>query len=185
MNKKIILASNSIRRKELLEMANIDFEIIPAVGAEVIDRSIDLEKAICQVARNKALEVFLKHQDSVVIGADTIVTIDGNILQKPKDDHDAYLMLKKLSGQTHQVITGVSIISKEKEFNFASVSNVKFFDLTDQEINDYILTKEPRDKAGAYGIQGLGSLLVEKIDGDFYSIVGLPLAQVVKILKKL
>ncbi|MFA7156974.1 MAG: Maf family protein, partial [Bacilli bacterium] len=119
------------------------------------------------------------------IGADTGVFIDNTLLGKPKDKKDAYRMLKMLSGKTHKVITGVTIISPKKTYKINSISKVTFYDLSDEEIYNYISLEEPYDKAGAYGIQGFGATLIKKIDGDYFTIMGLPLAKVYRTLKKI
>ncbi len=182
--RKVILASQSPRRKELLEMTGVPFEVIPSHSTEVIDHNRPLTEAIELVAYAKAKEVFLRHPDAVVIGSDTIVTIDNRILGKPKDSADALSMLKELNGRVHQVITGVAILSKEGEEMFSSVTDVEFFEMSEEELQEYVNSKEPMDKAGAYGIQGKGFCLVKKINGDYYTVVGLPLALVAKKLKK-
>ena len=159
----IILASKSPRRKELLSFITDDFKVDSADVDETLPQNIKPDKAVEYLSKIKA-EPF-RSSDNIVIGADTVVAIGDKILGKPKDKHDAFLMLKSLSGKEHSVFTGVTIIKK-----------VKFFELSDDEINKYISTNEPFDKAGAYGIQGKGSLLVEKIDGDFLNVVGLPIS---------
>lgn len=174
---KIILASKSPRRKELLALTGFNFECKEADIDETIDNSLSLEDAIIEVAYHKANHVYTDNKDSIVIGADTIVTLDGVVYGKPKDREDAYRMLKTFSGRIHDVITGVAIVSDQSIEKFASVTKVKMYELTDEEIYNYIDTAEPMDKAGAYGIQGIGSLLIESIDGDFYTVMGLPIAK--------
>jgi len=181
---KYILASKSPRRKEILSLLNIDFEIMPADIDEQIDFNNDLRKEIEKLAYLKANYIFKNHEDKIVIGSDTIVVIDNKVLGKPKDEIDAFNMLKKLSGNVHEVITGVCVISKEHIDNYSSVSKVYFKDMSDEEIRNYIKTKEPLDKAGAYGIQGIGGRFIEKIDGDFYSIMGLPLNMIYDSIKR-
>ena len=180
---KLILASGSPRRKEILNYLNIPFEVIISSFEEKIDEKKPLEEEIKRLSEGKASTVFKDNKDAIVIGADTIVTINNKVLGKPKDKEDAYQMLKLLSGNKHIVITGVTIISEEKIDTFASVSDVYFNKLTDKEINDYIATNEPMDKAGAYAIQGIGSKFINKIDGDYYSIMGLPINEIYKRLK--
>ena len=182
---KIILASASPRRKELLETAGAEFEIIVADVDESVPEGTKPGDAAVMTAEKKAVAVAENHKDSIVIGADTIVVAEGKILGKPADKDDAYRMLTMLSGVEHKVITGVCLACGDKKITFAQESKVKFYDLTADEINAYVETGEPMDKAGAYGIQGRGCVLVEKIEGDYFNIVGLPVARVMKELNKL
>lgn len=180
---KIILASKSPRRRELLSMLGIEFDVIPADIDEQIDYNNDLVKEIQKLSFQKANAVFQDHQDNIVIGSDTIVFIDNKVLGKPKSKQEAKEMLHRLSGKTHQVVTGVTIISIEKTDTFASVTDVTFYELTDEEIETYVESVEPLDKAGAYAIQGKGSEFVKSINGDYYTVVGLPIAEVYRHLK--
>ena len=180
---KIILASGSPRRKELLTMLGIDFDVIVANIDEQIDHNNDLVDEIKKLSFQKADAVFQDHQDNIVIGSDTIVYIDNEILGKPKTIKQAKEMLHKLSNRTHQVVTAVTIMSKEKIDTFASITDVTFYELNDDEINEYVETVEPLDKAGAYAIQGKGSEFVKSINGDYYTVVGLPIAEVYRHLK--
>lgn len=182
--KPLILASKSPRRKELLELSTIPFQVQAASIEEVLDTSIPIEEAIIQLAYEKAYPVFEKNLDSIILGADTVVVLDGKILGKPKDEEDAIRMLENLSGKSHQVITGVVLLTKEKEVKFSSITEVEMYPLEEQEIKEYVATKEPLDKAGAYGIQGKGSLLIKEIHGDYYTVMGLPISRVVRELKK-
>lgn len=177
----IILASKSPRRKELLSLITENFVIKSAEVDESLPKGIQPDKAVEYLSKIKA-EPFRNDED-IIIGADTVVSIDGVILGKPKDRSDAFKMLKMLSGKYHSVFTGVTIIRPDSTKTFSVETRVKFFDLTDREINDYLDTGEPFDKAGAYGIQGKGSLLVEKIDGDYFNVVGLPVSTLNKYLK--
>ena len=179
-----VLASKSPRRQELLSLVVNEFEIDAVETNEVIDESIPFTKAIEKIALGKAEAVATKHPESVIISADTIVTLGPKRYGKPKDAADAVAMLEELSGNTHEVITGVCLYYKGKVQTFSNVSKVKFYPLTAQEIKAYVDSKEPLDKAGAYGIQGLGSLLIEEISGDFYSIMGLPISQLKRELEK-
>ena len=181
--KKIILASASPRRKELLTTAGVEFEVLVSEADETIPEGTAPRDAAMMTAEKKALAV-AENRDGIVIGADTIVVIDGKILGKPKDETDAFGMLRLLSGREHEVITGVCITDGEKTEKFAQVSKVRFYDLTDDEITAYVATKEPMDKAGAYGIQGRGCVLVESIEGDYFNIVGLPVAATVRALRR-
>ncbi|MBP5605471.1 MAG: septum formation inhibitor Maf [Ruminiclostridium sp.] len=179
----LILASKSPRRKELLSFITPDFLIIPAVGEENADKALMPGEFVQELAVHKAGEVYSAHSDDIVIGADTVVWIDGKILGKPSDREDAARMLRLLSGRVHSVFTGVCIMSKNTEISFFEETKVRFFSLSDDEIEKYIETGEPFDKAGAYGIQDKGALLVEGIDGDFYNVMGLPVGRLARELR--
>jgi len=181
---RIILASKSPRRKQLMEGLNLPFEIIVADIEEHINPKSDLRKEIEQLSFQKALAVFKDNQDAVVIGADTIVVINDSVLGKPKDKEDAKQMLLQLQGNKHEVITGVTILSKEKQESFSTVSEVLFNPMTEKEIEDYIDTKEPMDKAGAYAIQGIGAKFIHSIHGDYYSIMGFPVSEIYTRIQK-
>ncbi|MBE7092150.1 MAG: septum formation protein Maf [Clostridiales bacterium] len=180
----LILASNSPRRKEILELMGLEFKIIPAKNETEIPNNIPIKKGVEKVAFLKAQEVFEKNKNATVIGADTVVVLEDEILGKPKNKKDAFSMLKKLSGKEHQVITGVAIISKEKIKVFFEKATVLFAELTENEINQYISTNEPMDKAGSYAVQGIGAKFVKKINGDFYTVMGLPCQRLYEELKK-
>ena len=187
----IILASQSPRRKKLLEQIGIAFEIFPS-GVEEISNENTPGAIVEDLAMLKAKDVGSKFSDALIIGADTIVFHEGKVLEKPKSENDAFEMLKKLSGSTHSVLTGVAFVKKDKNDNieadisFHEQTKVTFSTLLDEEIINYIKTGNPLDKAGAYGIQDdLGALFVEKIEGDFYNVVGLPLNRSYRELKKL
>ena len=177
----IILASKSPRRKELLSFITTDFTVKSADVDETLPQGITPDKAVEYLSRIKAEP--LKNENDIVIGADTVVALDGKILGKPRDEADAFATLKMLSGKEHSVFTGVSVIKGEKIETFSVQTKVKMFELTDKEIEEYIATAEPFDKAGSYGIQGKGSLLVEKIDGDYFNVVGLPISRLNRVLK--
>lgn len=177
-----ILASGSPRRRELLKNAGYDFQIIPSGVDEDLPENISPEKAVEMLAESKCLDILKKHEDSVVLGCDTVVAFDNVILGKPEDEEDAFNMLKSLSGKTHSVFTGVCIADKERTVTFSVETKVKFYDLSNTTIKSYISSGEPMDKAGAYGIQGLGAILVEKFNGDYYTVVGLPLAETQRVL---
>lgn len=178
----LILASGSKRRIELLKDSGIEFKVVLSDVIEVIDLSLSSEEVATSLARQKAISVYLNNTEDVVIAADTIVVLDGEILGKPIDENDAFEMLKKLAGKTHEVITGVAIISKDKEDIFFKKSFVTMKELSDLQILEYIKTGEPMDKAGSYGIQGLGKKLIDSYQGDFFAIMGLPLTDVLKKL---
>ncbi len=185
---KIVLASASPRRSELLSQVGIEFEIIPSnIPEEPLDGETPAEH-VMRLASQKASEVAGRvGTGKWVIGSDTVVIIDGEILEKPEDHMDAIGMLKKLSGREHKVITGYSIInsSSGEEVKRAVETAVKFKELTDNEIEGYVHSGEPMDKAGAYAIQGLGSFMVEGIIGSYSNVVGLPVCQIVNDLEAL
>lgn len=182
---RIILASQSPRRRELLgQMGFQDFEIIPAVGEEEADSSLPITEYVEQLALHKAAEVAARvnDPDAIVIGADTIVVHHDKILGKPRNQAHAFRMLSNLSGSRHMVYTGVALIQGERRITGHEGTKVRFCALTEQEILSYIATGEPMDKAGAYGIQGRGGLLVDSIEGDFYNVVGLPICRLSRML---
>lgn len=181
---KVILASKSPRRKELMEMLKIPFDIIVSDIEESIDYNNDLVKEIEKLSYQKAKAVFDNHSDALVIGSDTIVKINNDILGKPHSLQEAKSMLKELSDNTHEVVTGVTILFKDIVETFSNVAEVTFYPLTDKEIDDYINTNEPMDKAGSYAIQGDGAKFIKSIKGDFYTIVGLPIGELYHRLKK-
>ncbi|MCM1298408.1 MAG: Maf family protein [Firmicutes bacterium] len=180
----LILASASPRRKELLSLITEDFAVIPAKGEEILDKALPPEKQVMALARQKSEEVSALYPDSVVVGADTMVFVGEAALGKPKDSEDAARMLKLLSGKLHAVITAVSISKGGRSQTvFAEKTEVEFYPLTEREITDYINSGEPMDKAGAYGIQGRGALLIKGIKGDYYNVMGLPAARLYRELK--
>lgn len=169
----LILASKSPRRRELLSLITKDFEIKTADVDEALPDGISPDKAVEYLSKIKA-EPFRNGIDTI-IGADTVVAVDNKIFGKPSSRKEAFEMLKTLSGRQHSVFTGVTVIKPEETVTFCTETKVKFFDLSDDEINCYIETDECFDKAGAYGIQQKGALLVERIDGDYFNVVGLPI----------
>ncbi len=183
MEKKIILASASPRRRELMMLITDEFEIITADVDETIAEGTSPEDAVMQLSFKKAQAVSEKHKGRMVIGADTVVVCDSSILGKPENREHACRMLKMLSGREHSVLTGVTITDGEKTDTFFVSSDVTFFELTDEEILQYVSGGEPDDKAGAYAIQGKGSLFVEKINGDYFNIVGFPVSEINRHLK--
>lgn len=183
MMKKVVLASASPRRRELLTTAGLEFEVCVKEVDESVPEGTDPVEAAKMTASKKALAVAGERENCIVIGADTIVVANKKILGKPKDKNDAISMLSMLSGVEHEVVTGVCIVNGGIAESFAQVSKVKFYDLTDEEIESYVETGEPMDKAGSYGIQGKGCTLVERIEGDYFNIVGLPVAEVVRRIR--
>lgn len=174
---KIILASASPRRQELLKLIFDEFDIIPADVDESVGEDIAVELRPQVIAERKARFVAEQHPESLVIGCDTAVIVDDIMLGKPKDEQDARDMLNMLSGQTHKVITGSSLIINGKANSFSVVTEVEFYSLSCAEIDKYIATDDWRDKAGAYGIQGKAGLFVKQIKGDYNNVVGLPCAE--------
>ncbi len=181
---KLVLASKSPRRSEILKNAGIDFTVRVADADETIPNGTKPADAVVFLAAKKAMAV-IRADDELVLGADTVVVLDDKILGKPKNKDDAYNMIKALSGRVHSVFTGVCAIGDGFSMTFAEETRVEFYNLTDEEINEYINTDEPYDKAGAYGIQGLASKFIRGIDGDYFNVVGLPMSAIYqKILKK-
>ncbi|MFG6384443.1 MAG: Maf family protein [Lachnospiraceae bacterium] len=201
---KLILASASPRRKELLEQIGIKFEILPAKGEEILTSNIP-SQAVLELSKQKATEVAEQVEKSilnlskqkmnelveqkeqmqkgiVVLGADTIVVFKDKILGKPKDTADAINMLQMLSGNIHSVFTGVTLFILEEDnkriVSFYEETKVSMYSMTKEEITAYVKTKEPMDKAGAYGIQGRGARYIERMEGDYYNVVGLPIGRI-------
>lgn len=182
----MILASASPRRKEILENFGFSFKTIVKNIDETSNKNRAEEK-ILEIATKKAMETAKNFPNENVVGADTVVVIDGKILGKPKDKDEAFKMLKSLSGRQHEVITAFSFVNINKNISYSDyeITKVYFKNLTDKDINWYINTKEPMDKAGAYGIQGKGAFFVEKIEGDFFSVMGFPLGKFVRFLDEI
>ena len=182
----IILASASPRRKEILENANVKFKVM---ASSIEELTLDGEspcQMVMRLAFEKGIDIASRQKSDLVISADTIVVLDNIVLGKPKDEIEARKMITSLSGRTHQVITGISLINLDNNKKIIDyvISNVKFKNLSEEDIKNYISTKESLDKAGAYGIQGYGALLVEEIQGDYFNIVGLPISKLSDLLKK-
>lgn len=181
MSKRLILASGSPRRQELLRLITENFSVIPAGCEEHFDGSLSPAEAVKALARQKAEYVSEMYPDKTVIGADTTVFCDNTPLGKPEDESDARCMLKLLSGKKHSVITAVALAEGGRVRKlFAEETEVEFYPLSENEIDEYISTGEPMDKAGAYGIQGKGALLIRGIKGDYYNVMGLPVARLLR-----
>jgi len=180
---KLILASSSQRRQELMRMAQYDFHIIPSDADENIPLCPPGEY-VKKLALKKAGFVYASHPDDCVIGADTIVELDGEIIGKPRDEADACAILSRLSGRTHTVYTGVSVLCKEKQLLSYSTAKVTFAKLEEAEIRAYVDTGDPMDKAGAYGVQGGAALFIERIEGCYFTVIGLPLHMLYGMLKQ-
>ena len=181
---QLILASQSPRRKELLGLFGVPFTVRVADIDETMDFSAPAAEEVARVSRLKALAI-PREDDDVLIAADTIVVCQGRILGKPRDEAEAYAMLRLLSGRDHQVMTGVTVLRGKEERVFTQITDLHFRDLSDKEIYRYIATGEPMDKAGAYGIQGGAALFCEKMDGDYYNVMGLPVCRLGETLKEL
>ncbi len=177
-NIKIVLASASPRRKELIALISNQVDIRPAECDETLPEGIGAKEAVeylSKIKNDAARELCTEHE--IIISADTVVAVENKILGKPTDKEDARRMIKLLSGKTHQVYTGVTISCGKDFVTFSEKTDVTFFSLTDKEIEEYVSSTEPYDKAGAYGIQGKASLLVKGINGDYFNVVGLPVAR--------
>ena len=184
---RLILASRSPRRQELLRQAGFAFEVRPSRIEEVVRPGESAEDFACRAAQEKALEVAAPSPpDTLVLGADTVVAVNGELLGKPRDAEDARRMLRLLSGGTHRVITGVCVVRAPREIKALryETTSVTFRHLDEEEIQNYLASGEPFDKAGAYGIQGLASKFVTRVEGCYFNVVGLPVALVYEILKQ-
>ena len=180
----MILASQSPRRRELLSLITEDFRVIPAKGEELLPDGIAPADAVILLSRQKAAEIYKEYKNELIIASDTVVAVDGEILGKPADEQDAARMLRKLSGRPHSVFTGVCVIRGDgSELCFAEETRVEFRTLTEQDIAAYVATGDPMDKAGAYGIQGRGALLVRRIEGDYYNVMGLPVCRLYETIR--
>lgn len=188
---RYILASGSPRRRELIRQAGIDAEIIPAAGSEKSDRR-EPASYVADLASHKAEEIGEKQMNAVddccIIGADTVVVLDNSILGKPKDREDARRMIRSLQGRTHEVMTGVCLLYQingiRKKTTFTEISTVHVCPMTEEEIESYVATGEADDKAGAYGIQGRFGIYIDRIEGDYYNIVGLPISRLVHTMQR-
>lgn len=183
----IILASASPRRKELLDQVGLKFQVIPPETEETIENIVDPAELVCTLSRNKAMDIAkCSSPDSLVIGADTIVVLKERILGKPKNTEEAFTMLNSLQGEWHEVFTGVTVVDagSNRAISDYEKTKVKMRPLSEDLIKAYIKTGEPMDKAGAYGIQKKGALLIEKIEGCYFNVVGLPLVKVCVMLEK-
>lgn len=180
---KLILASQSPRRKELLGLLGLPFEIRASNADETMAPDRDIAEQVALVSRRKA-EATPREENSVVIAADTIVVCDEKRLGKPKNREEAIKMLRLLSGRTHQVMTGMTVLWQDKVYSCTEVTEVTFRPLTDREITRYVDSGDCMDKAGAYGIQGGGALFVQGIRGDYYNVMGLPVCRLVQVLRQ-
>lgn len=183
---RFILASASPRRKELLSQVGIEFEVIKSDVEEIITHT-EPDEVVIELSRQKAEDVYENHlkikEDSLVIGADTVVAVNGRILGKPKDQEDAFRMLSDIAGGSHFVYTGVTLIINSEYVSFSVATKVDVYEMSDEEIWRYIRTGEPMDKAGAYGIQGMFAAFVKGIEGDYNNVVGLPVGRICEELR--
>ena len=184
--KKIILASASPRRKELLEKIGLKFDVEPSDDEEDITSEIEPQKLVQQIAIKKAESVAVRYKDAIIIAADTIGVIGNKVIGKPHTANEARKMLKEISGKSHSVITGFTVLDTATNKILSRTVNTEVYikKLTKQEIDAYVKTGEPLDKAGAYAIQGLGAVIVEKIEGDYYNVMGLPLNALTEALNE-
>ncbi|MBQ4518244.1 MAG: septum formation inhibitor Maf [Clostridia bacterium] len=186
-NVSVVLASGSPRRRELLEQIGLPFTVVPSQADETISEGLSPAMVVQSLSLLKAADVArTQSEEALVIGADTVVVLDDEILTKPQDGQDAAQMLRRLSDRCHSVLTGVTVFRRKdgKSVSVAEETLVYFKKLSDSEIASYVASKEPLDKAGSYGIQGLGGLFIEKIEGDYYNVVGLPLSRLGKLLQE-
>lgn len=184
-DRKLILASASPSRKMLLERAGISFEVVVSGVDETIPPEYTPAQTVECLAERKGEAVLALRPNCAIISADSVVSIDGMILGKPKDDEDAKATLRRLSGRTHEIFTGVCLLAEGKKELFHNVTQVTFYPLTDEEIEEYVSMGESRGRAGSYGIEGKGVTLVQSICGDYSNIVGLPVAETLRRLRKL
>ena len=181
---QLILASQSPRRRELLSLFGIPFAVRVADIDETMDPTLPAAEAVAQISHKKALAVARDTQD-VLIAADTIVVVAGKILGKPHTKEEAAEMLRLLSGRDHQVMTGVTVLCGDRESVFTEITDLHFRELTEREIHRYVESGEPMDKAGAYGIQGGAALFCQRMTGDYYNVMGLPVCHLGQVLKEM
>ena len=185
LKEKLVLASRSLRRQEILTAVGWEFE---AIAADIDETRFTAEDAVSYVkrlARTKAETIAPKYPDRLVIGADTVVVIDGEILGQPRDDDDARRMLRLLSGKWHDVLTGVALMRARQVVVEHETTRVRFSEMSAEEIDWYVATNEPRGKAGAYGIQGSAALFIKEIQGDYFNVVGLPVRLVFELSRRI
>lgn len=182
---EIILASNSPRRKELLSLTGLNFTIKTKEVDEILDKNLSVTKQIENIAYSKAKEIAKEYPNHLVIGADTVVVVNELILGKPKNESDARRMMKLLQNNVHQVITGVALCYNGNVELLHEITDVEFYSMTEEEIEKYIAIKDIYDKAGAYAIQGDAALYIKKINGDYYNVMGLPIAKLYKKIQEI
>jgi septum formation protein len=184
--RELVLASASPRRRDILRTLGLGFEIDPADVDETPEDGASIDAVVAALSLEKAREVAGRHRDALIIAADTLVELDGRILSKPTSPEDARAMLTAMSGRTHRVATGVVLLdgATERAQSALVETQVTFRRMSEDEIDAYVATGEPLDKAGSYGIQGLGASFVERIDGDYYNVAGLPVATLNELLRE-
>lgn len=180
----LILASQSPRRRDLLAMLGLEFTVVTADIDETMDSSLSVEDAVAAVCKRKAMAVAETHPHDTIIAADTIVVVDGKVLGKPHSPEEAKEMLRSLSGRSHTVMTAFCLWEKGRAVTHVEQTHLRFKPLSQEEINAYVATGSPLDKAGAYGIQDQASIFVEALEGDYYNVMGLPVCALVKALRK-
>ena len=180
----LILASNSPRRTEILTLAKIKHQVIPSTCQEIIPQGLSLFEVVEHLSYQKASDVAKHHPNAIVLGADTVVAIDDKILGKPHNEQEAIWMLQSLSGKTHQVVTGITMMYQDKVKTFHEVTEVEVVELTIDQILHYIQEENVYDKAGSYAIQGSFCRYISKITGDYYNVVGLPICRIYQVLKE-
>lgn len=185
MNNRYILASGSPRRKELLKLLDIDFTIEVSDICEDLKEGLTFPEIVEDLSIQKAAHIALNHKDTYVLGFDTLVILNNEALGKPKNRHEAFDMLQSLSGRSHDVLTGCAIVYNDTVDVFHTATKVTFNEITDVEINEYLDTNEPFDKAGSYGIQGYGARYVKGIEGDYYSVMGMPVQKLYEKIRNL
>ncbi|QMS85007.1 Maf family protein [Candidatus Xianfuyuplasma coldseepsis] len=183
--KKFILASQSPRRRELLKFLDIEFVVKPSDVEEVIDVRLSFEEVVMDLAKQKAEYIADKYPDHTILGFDTLVIHNGMALGKPNNRQEAFDMLQSLSGETHTVLTGCALVCCNEVVTFYDQADVTFNQMTADEINEYLDTGEPFDKAGSYGIQGYGARYINKVNGDYYSVMGVPLQKLYQTIRGL
>ena len=182
---RIILASASPRRRELMELAGYDFEVICADIVEAVPENVQPQEVVMSLALQKAQAVAAENEDAVVVGSDTVVALDGKILGKPHSESEACEMLRLLSGRTHKVFTGVAVVGDGKEKSFFDETDVEFYPLGEDEIKKYVATGEPMDKAGAYAVQGFFARYIRGLRGSYANVMGLPVSRLYQEMKEL
>ena len=180
----LILASQSPRRRDLLSMLGLEFTVVTADIDETMDEKLSVEEAVAEVCKRKAEAVAVLHPHDTIISADTIVVVDGKVLGKPRNEDHAKDMLRSLSGRSHTVMTAFCLWEKGKAVTHVEQTHLRFKPLSNEEIDAYVATGSPMDKAGAYGIQDQASIFVEALEGDYYNVMGLPVCALVKALRK-
>lgn len=185
MKPKLILASQSPRRAELMRMLNLEFDIVPADIDETYLKHEAAPAHAQRLAREKALVIAERYPDALVVGSDTVVVIDRIVLGKPRDDDDAVAMLMRLQGRIHRVATGIAVAQGQQCIAETEIVRVKFRFFAETTAREYVATREPMDKAGAYGIQGYGASLVEWVHGDYFAVMGLPVQRMTRMFEQM